>query len=83
MKLPLWYRTREGKWRVFPIEILKQAKDGRYYLDWRAWDSLLSGRPLLGLKWSDLRRYFHYSQNEDVLYLKEEPDASVGEVQER
>jgi hypothetical protein len=29
MKLPLWYKTKDGKWRVFPYHRLTTFPDGK------------------------------------------------------
>lgn len=64
MKLPLWAKDKQGKWRVFPIELFANTEDGYYYL--------INETP--AYKWNELINTFNldfqYSPAEDRIYLR-------------
>ena len=65
MKLPLWAKDKEGKWKVFPHEGLKTYANGRVGLE---------GNVILATwtKFAPFQHLFEYSINEDRVILKED-----------
>ena len=69
MKLPLWYKDRNGKWHNFPYDMLTTDRYGRLGIaGWTAmnhpdWDLFRDG--IL------IRQYFDYHPQTDRWLLKE------------
>jgi hypothetical protein len=68
MKLPLWVKDKEGKWKVFPyVDLLTTLPDGRLAISWldvvhkdRAWEA-----------YHVFNDKFHYEAGIDSYVLKE------------
>ena len=69
MKLPLWIKTRNGKWIRLPYELLNHDKFGRPTVS--AVDIVLHDRWWELVSQTDWSQLFTYEASLDVYFLKE------------